>query len=135
MLRRMRTVKTRPWTSRSTFRSKSWMRRECARRCWPRSTALCESPSPPECSGVGTSRTSVSPDLSELVLQSFSIPLTDFTAIAPSLDAGRIREINFVFDRTEAGTIALDEVGFSKPPSAYLEARLTQMAPQPDGSY
>ena len=74
------------------------------------------------------------PDLWELVLQSFSIPLTDFTATAPSLDAGRIREINFVFDRNEAGTIALDDVGFSKPPSAYLEARLPQLAPEPDGS-
>lgn len=64
------------------------------------------------------------PRMWELVLQSFSIPLADFRAVAPDLDLIRIAEIRFVFDRTEAGTVALDDVGFSNLPPAFLEPRM-----------
>jgi hypothetical protein len=58
----------------------------------------------------------------ELVLQSFSIPLEDFTAAAPTLDLGRIRTVRFVFDKAVGGTVILDDIGFSAPGTAFLRA-------------
>lgn len=49
----------------------------------------------------------------ELVLQSFSIPLADFVAANPAFDPARPREIRLLFDRTEAGTVVVDDIGFS----------------------
>ncbi|MDE0257307.1 MAG: MFS transporter [Gammaproteobacteria bacterium] len=49
----------------------------------------------------------------ELVLQSFSIPLADLVEANPSLDLARLREIRLVFDRTAAGTVVVDDIGFS----------------------
>ena len=49
----------------------------------------------------------------ELVLQSFSIPLADFVEANPSFDPARLREIRLLFDRTEAGTVVVDDIGFS----------------------
>jgi len=49
----------------------------------------------------------------ELVLQSYSIPLSDFTEANTFLDVGALRKIRLVFDRTEAGTVVVDDVGFS----------------------
>ena len=49
----------------------------------------------------------------ELVLQSFSVPLDDFRAVNASVDITRVRVIRFVFDRSEVGTVAIDDVGFS----------------------
>ena len=51
----------------------------------------------------------------ELVLQSYSIPLADF-ANGSSLDASGIRQIRLVFDRTESGTVIVDDIGFSRDP-------------------
>jgi dienelactone hydrolase len=53
------------------------------------------------------------PRLAETVLQSYSIPLADFVAAAPGLDPSSVREVRFVFDRAPAGTVIIDDVGFS----------------------
>ncbi len=60
----------------------------------------------------------------EIVLQGFTIPLSDLAREAPGFDAGTVRSIGFVFDRSPAGSIALDEVGFSRLPAGYLSARI-----------
>ena len=52
--------------------------------------------------------------LYELVLQSYRIPLADFRAAAPGLDPARITTVRFLFDRTPAGTVILDDVGFAR---------------------
>jgi len=62
--------------------------------------------------------------LYELVLQSFRVPLSDFTAETPELDPTRLREVRLVFDRTEAGTVVVDDVGFSWMEPAFLRARV-----------
>jgi hypothetical protein len=57
----------------------------------------------------------------EMVLQSFSIPLSDFaTAPSHALDVSRVREIRFLFDESNAGTVVLDQVGFSWMDPAFL---------------
>jgi dienelactone hydrolase len=61
--------------------------------------------------------------LFEIVLQSYSIPLGDFTAAAPALDLARLAEVRLVFDRAPAGTVIVDEIGFSRPEPAFLRAR------------
>jgi len=67
-------------------------------------------------------------ELSELVLQSYSIPLSDFTRLRPALDLRSLREIRFVFDLSEAGTVVVDDVGI-----AYLDPAFTsvRIAPRP----
>ncbi|WP_419861074.1 alpha/beta hydrolase family protein [Candidatus Palauibacter sp.] len=50
----------------------------------------------------------------ELVLQSFSIPLADLVEVNPSFDPARPREIRLLFDRTAAGTVVVDDIGFSE---------------------
>ncbi|WP_420449103.1 alpha/beta hydrolase family protein [Candidatus Palauibacter sp.] len=49
----------------------------------------------------------------ELVLQSFSIPLADLVEANPDFDPARPREIRLLFDRAEAGTVVVDDIGFS----------------------
>ena len=49
----------------------------------------------------------------ELVLQSFSIPLADFVEANPAFDPARPREIRLLFDRSAAGTVVVDDIGFS----------------------
>ena len=49
----------------------------------------------------------------ELVLQSFSIPLADLVEANPAFDPARPREIRLLFDRTAAGTVVVDDIGFS----------------------
>jgi hypothetical protein len=57
----------------------------------------------------------------EMVLQSYSIPLRDFMeASSADLDLSRMREIRFLFDEAQAGTVVLDEVGFSWMDPAFL---------------
>lgn len=54
------------------------------------------------------------PSLGETVLQTYTIPLADFRAATSSLDLTRITAVRFVFDRAVAGTVLLDEIGFSR---------------------
>ena len=49
----------------------------------------------------------------ELVLQSFSIPLADLVEANPDFDPARPREIRLLFDRSAAGTVVVDDIGFS----------------------
>ena len=58
---------------------------------------------------------------SEMVLQSYSIPLADLeTASGSRLDLSNLREIRFLFDESPAGSVVLDEVGFSNMDPAFL---------------
>jgi dienelactone hydrolase len=49
---------------------------------------------------------------SEAVLNHFEFPLADFAAVNPAFDSTDVAEIRLVFDRTEAGVVVLDNVGF-----------------------
>ena len=60
----------------------------------------------------------------ELVLQSFSIPLDDFrNGDAAGLDLSRLSTIRLVFDRTPAGTVAVDDVGFAGLGGAWISGK------------
>jgi hypothetical protein len=59
----------------------------------------------------------------EMVLQSFSIPLEDFRAASGgSLELGRLVEVRLVFDESKAGSVVLDQIGFSNMNPAFLAA-------------
>ena len=60
--------------------------------------------------------------LSELVLQSYSLPLRDFSEQNPQLDPSRLRTVRLVFDRTPAGTVVVDNLGFSELDPAWTWA-------------
>ena len=67
-------------------------------------------------------------NLWELILQHFSIPLSDFVADNPSFDPGTLRSVRLVFDRTTAGTVVVDDVGLSRMHPGFLSARLPAAA-------
>ncbi len=57
----------------------------------------------------------------EMVLQSYSIPLADFlSAGADAVDLSSLREIRLLFDESKAGAVVLDEIGFSRMDPAFL---------------
>ena len=57
-----------------------------------------------------------------MVLQSYSIPLEDFVARSDDgLELSGLVEIQFLFDETKAGTVVLDEIGFSRMREAFLK--------------
>ncbi len=57
----------------------------------------------------------------EMVLQSYSIPLDDLVrASGGTLDLSSLWEVRFLFDESVAGTVVLDEVGFSNMDPAFL---------------
>jgi hypothetical protein len=60
---------------------------------------------------------------SELVLQTFVLPLSDFAGAAPALDLDALTEVRFVFDRATAGTVVIDDIGFAVMNPAFLAAR------------
>ena len=47
----------------------------------------------------------------EVVLQTYFLPLAAFRSAQPSFDARRLRAVRFVFDRSTAGQVVLDQVG------------------------
>ena len=49
----------------------------------------------------------------DLVLQTYSIQLRDFVEENPRLDVSALRSIRFSFDRSVAGTVVVDDIGFS----------------------
>ncbi|MBN2004838.1 MAG: MFS transporter [Anaerolineae bacterium] len=49
---------------------------------------------------------------SEIVFQNFEFPLADFVEVAPAFDPAGLVAVRFVFDRTEAGVVVLDDFGF-----------------------
>jgi hypothetical protein len=58
----------------------------------------------------------------EIVLQTYSIPLADFARAEPGLDPDRIRTVRWLFDRTDAGTVYLDNIGVSRMRPDFLIA-------------
>lgn len=50
----------------------------------------------------------------EVVFQRFAIPLKDFVAQNPDLQPASIAKIRFLFNRSDAGVVALTHVGFRK---------------------
>jgi dienelactone hydrolase len=61
---------------------------------------------------------------SEVVLQGFDIPLTDFLAENPELDPSTLRAVSLVFDRSPAGEVLLDDLGFSRLGDAFWGSRI-----------
>jgi dienelactone hydrolase len=59
-------------------------------------------------------------DTTELVLQTYVIPLADGVRAEPRFDPARLATIRLVFDRTVAGTVVLDDVGLSRIEPAFL---------------
>lgn len=47
-----------------------------------------------------------------IVFRTFLFPLSKFLAAAPTLDPRRVRTVRLVFDRTQAGVVVLDNLGF-----------------------
>jgi dienelactone hydrolase len=60
----------------------------------------------------------------ELVLQTYSIPLGDFVRENPAVDLSRLVGVRFVFDRTIAGEVVVDQIGFSALDPDFLGARV-----------
>jgi len=52
----------------------------------------------------------------EYVLQRVEIPLSRFAERLPGFDPAQVRAVRFRFDRTPAGTILLDDIGFEPRP-------------------
>ena len=58
----------------------------------------------------------------EMVLQSYSIPLEDFiSAASGDLELSHLKEIQILFDESKAGTVVLDELGMSQMDQAFLK--------------
>ncbi len=60
--------------------------------------------------------------LSEMVLQTYVIPFEEWRRSTASLDLDHIRKVRLVFDKTPAGTIVLDNLGFSRISRDFLIA-------------
>ncbi len=59
-------------------------------------------------------------NLYELVLQTYTIPLRDFAATNASLNLAQLQRVRLRFDRTVAGTVVLDNLGFSRMRPEFL---------------
>jgi hypothetical protein len=53
---------------------------------------------------------------SELIMRRYCFPLKDFAVANPRLDLSRLRTVQFDFDRSSRGVIALDDVGLAAGP-------------------
>jgi len=51
----------------------------------------------------------------ELVAQTFVMPIADFIELVPEFDPRRLVAIRLLFDRTEAATVIVEQVGLSTP--------------------
>jgi hypothetical protein len=63
--------------------------------------------------------------ISELVPQTFVMPMSEFTRASAMFDPARLRTIRFVFDRTNAGTVVVASIGLSTPTDAAFLAGIT----------
>ena len=63
-------------------------------------------------------------NLFELVLQSYSIPLADFVEASPGLHIEELRSVGLVFDRSPAGEVIVDDLGFTRMDPAYTDVRV-----------
>lgn len=59
-------------------------------------------------------------NLSELIPQTYVIPLADFVAAAPGFDPASLVTVRWVFDGTRAGTVVLTDVGLSNIDPVFL---------------
>jgi hypothetical protein len=71
-------------------------------------------------------------ETSEMVLQNFSVPLADFTAMTPAVDLSSLREVVLLFDRTPSGSVLVDDIGFASPPPGFLRHRVQPEPPDSD---
>ncbi len=55
----------------------------------------------------------------DLVLQSYAIPLMDFVVRNSQLNLETLQAVRFVFDLDPAGTVVVDDVGFSVRPLSF----------------
>jgi len=60
----------------------------------------------------------------EQILQTYSIPLGDFAAANPRLDLRTLKAVRLLFDRSAAGEVVVDQIGFSALDPAFLSARV-----------
>jgi dienelactone hydrolase len=60
----------------------------------------------------------------EMILQTYSIPLADFSADNRALDLRHITSVSFVFDQVHAGEVVIDQVGFTDLDPGFLGARV-----------
>jgi dienelactone hydrolase len=60
----------------------------------------------------------------ELVLQTYVIPLSDFTAESAGLQLDDLRAVRLVFDRAPAGEVVVDELGIARLPPGFWAARV-----------
>jgi hypothetical protein len=51
---------------------------------------------------------------SEIVLRRYRFPLRDFAAQNPALDLARLRSVEFKFDLSPRGAIAINDIGFAR---------------------
>jgi len=56
----------------------------------------------------------------EIVLQTYTIPLADLARTPSGFDPSRLVRVRWLFDRTEAGTVMLDNIGFARPHPDFL---------------
>ena len=59
------------------------------------------------------------PENFDLMLQSYSLLLSEFVSVSPELDLSRLRTIRFLFDRAVAGTVVVDDIGFAELDPAF----------------
>ena len=52
---------------------------------------------------------------SETVFQTFFFPLTNFVSKNPDIEPANIESITFIFDKTQPGLVALDDIGIGVP--------------------
>ena len=69
----------------------------------------------------GRQRAERSGDTLHFIANSYSERFAD---ASPGFDPARVREVRLVFDRTFAGTVILDEVGFSRLDPAFMAGRV-----------
>ena len=60
----------------------------------------------------------------ELILQTYSIPLSDFVEQNAALDLRQLSAIRFLFDRVHAGEVVVDQIGISELEPGFLSARV-----------
>ncbi|HYV96272.1 MAG TPA: hypothetical protein VE967_02325 [Gemmatimonadaceae bacterium] len=68
--------------------------------------------------------------LSEMIPQTYVMPLSEFTAAAADFNPAALRTIRLVFDRTKAGTVVIEDIGVSTPlDPAFLSAMVPARSP------
>ncbi|HSG47481.1 MAG TPA: hypothetical protein VLA43_06715 [Longimicrobiales bacterium] len=63
-------------------------------------------------------------DRSEMVLQGFDIPLSDFLEVEPRLEPWTLRAVRLVFDRAVAGEVVVDDLGLSRLGQGFWRSRV-----------